>query len=546
MKKQIGMALAVTLVLLAPRFAEAFCGFYVAGADGALYNNATQVVMMRSGTTTVLSMQNNYKGPPENFAMVVPVPVVLQEDNVKILPAEVFDRVDRLAAPRLVEYWEQDPCGIPDLREFAPPKGMAFGMAKRSTKSESKKDLGVTIEAQFEVGEYEIVILSAKFSTGLQQWLVQEKYSIPKGAEEYLRPYVATGSKFFVAKVKASKVRFEDGMAKLSPLRFHYESKTFQLPVRLGLMNSEGHQDLLVHILSQQSRYEVANYPNVTIPTNLTLRESAKGRFGEFYAALFDSTLERNPKAVVTEYAWSAGSCDPCPTPPLSWGDLSTLGYDVVSQLSAGAAPSGQSRFRGGPGGFILTRLHARYNKADLGEDLVFREAEAIAGGREFLAAEGKLEEGSVTSRTNNFQGRYAIRHEWTGKITCKDPRRGIWGGPPRGHSVAQTQSATNLAFAARGNVSLASMVPAGIPELGMPGKGDSIYGDDRGGNTQTEPLIPNIRSRTKLPPSAGDPKSSEKDSSSKGGCSAGGAQSQLWLCALLFALLIRRRRKKA
>ena len=42
--------------------------------------------------------------------MIVPVPVVLQEENVKTLPPEIFARVDKLAAPRLVEYWEQDPC----------------------------------------------------------------------------------------------------------------------------------------------------------------------------------------------------------------------------------------------------------------------------------------------------------------------------------------------------------------------------------------------------------------------------------------------------
>src|SRR5204862_6420941 len=98
-----------------PAPADAFCGFYVGGADTKLYNNATMVVMMREGTRTVLSMQNNYQGPPENFAMVVPVPVVLQKENVKTLPREVFDHVDKLAAPRLVEYWEQDPC-------YEPPK----------------------------------------------------------------------------------------------------------------------------------------------------------------------------------------------------------------------------------------------------------------------------------------------------------------------------------------------------------------------------------------------------------------------------------------
>src|SRR4029078_7846257 len=93
--------------------AHAFCGFYVSGADTKLYNNATMVVLMREGTRTVLSMQNNYQGPPEDFAMVVPVPVVLQKENVKTLDKTLFDHIDQLDSPRLVEYWEQDPCYQP-------------------------------------------------------------------------------------------------------------------------------------------------------------------------------------------------------------------------------------------------------------------------------------------------------------------------------------------------------------------------------------------------------------------------------------------------
>src|SRR5688572_4261190 len=110
-------ALLASLLLAVPDRAAAFCGFYVSGADAKLYNNATQVVLMRDGTRTVLSMQNNYQGPPQDFAMVVPVPVVLQEADVKTLERGVFDRVDQLAAPRLVEYWEQDPCPPPPPRE---------------------------------------------------------------------------------------------------------------------------------------------------------------------------------------------------------------------------------------------------------------------------------------------------------------------------------------------------------------------------------------------------------------------------------------------
>ena len=40
------------------------------------------------------------------------------------------------------------------------------------------------------VGEYEIVILSATDSTGLETWLRQEKYKIPQGAAAALAPYV--------------------------------------------------------------------------------------------------------------------------------------------------------------------------------------------------------------------------------------------------------------------------------------------------------------------------------------------------------------------
>jgi hypothetical protein len=438
--------------------AAAFCGFYVGGADKKLYNNATVVVLMREGTRTVLSMQNNYQGPPDDFAMVVPVPVVLQKENVKTLAREVFDLVDRAAAPRLVEYWEQDPCPPPDLRmrrDESAPMAAAAAPAGSATAA----SLGVKIEAEFVVGEYNVVILSAEDALGLDTWLRREGYKIPEGAEPVLRPYVAAGMKFFVARVIASKVAFKDGQAMLSPLRFHYDSETFSLPIRLGLVNSSGTQDLLVHILSQ-TRYEVANYPNVTIPTNLDVSEEARDRFGEFYAALFDRTLEKHPGSVVTEYSWNAGSCDPCPGPALSYREISTLGGDVM--------PSG-----GWSGNVVLTRLHARYTKEALGQDLVFRAAPGIQGGQESRDREGALSTEAQPASWNSFQGRYAIRHPWTGPITCLSPQRGRWGGPPPGAGVAPgVKPARDLAFAPRGKTTLASFLVSDFAGLGIRAEG--------------------------------------------------------------------------
>jgi MYXO-CTERM domain-containing protein len=511
MMVRIGISLIAGLLFLSPSVAEAFCGFYVGGADSQLYNNATQVVLMREGKRTVLSMRNNYQGPPKGFAMVVPVPVVLQEENVKTLPDEVFARVDKLSAPRLVEYWEQDPCFVPQPYDYAVQESGVMPTADEG--GGPPRGLGVTIEAKFDVGEYNIVILSAKDSTGLETWLKQEKYEIPKGAAPYLRPYVEGGSKFFVAKVDPKKVKFKDGQTMLSPLRFHYDSEDFNLPVRLGLMNSSGTQDLLVHILAQGQRYEVANYPNVTIPTNINVKDSVRNSFGEFYAALFDSTLEKNPKAVVTEYSWDASTCDPCPEPALDGNELATLGYDVL--------PSAKG---GGPRGFVLTRLHARYSTASLGEDLVFKAAPPIAGGREHLVEGNKLEEGSRPAGQNNFQGRYAMRHEWTGPIECENPQRGRWGGPPSGTQHSGTQAATDLAFAPRGKTVLANVVAQDVPEIG---------------------LVAGKAAPAKVEPADAVTKGEAKSSSKGKGCSTSGSSTGTGALLALAGLLLFTRKRK-
>ncbi len=237
--------------------------------------------------------------------MVVPVPVVLQKENVKTLPADVFDRVDSLSAPRLVEYWEQDPCQ-PPMPPMPAPASAVMDMEAGGAPSKKGRDLGVKVEAQFVAGEYEVVILSAKDSGGLETWLRQEKYNIPQGAAAALAPYIRDKSKFFVAKVDIKKVKRDaQGVVQLSPLRFHFDANELRLPVRLGLLNAGGKQDLIVYVIHPDARFEVANYANTFIPTNLEVADGVRNNFPAFFAELFDATVEKmGRKVVVTEYAW--------------------------------------------------------------------------------------------------------------------------------------------------------------------------------------------------------------------------------------------------
>ncbi len=453
---------ALFLTLAAPHDASAFCGFYVSGAQGNLYNDATMVSLMRQGKRTVLAMQNNYQGPPEDFAIVVPVPVVLDKQQVKTLPGGVFQRLDKLTAPRLVEYWERDPCYRPPRRHMYEDRVMMAPQAAPTGAARPTKKGKVTVHARFKVGEYDIVVLSSTESTALEDWLHQHKYNIPKGAAPYFKPYIENGQYFFVAKVDVNKVKFDaDGEAKLSPLRFYYDTDDFVLPVRLGLINSKGAQDLIVFVLAKGQRYEVADYPNVTIPTNIVVNDDVKQSFGGFYNELFNTVLKEHPKAVVTEYSWMTSTCDPCPGPPLSPSDIVTLGGDVINPRPSNApAPGvpGQTR-RGGARpmpvmprrsayGWVVTRLHARYTKDTLGKDLVFKAAPPIVGGRGVpQGADGVIaQKGAQPSGTNNFQGRYIMLHHWKGDVDCASPRRGVWGGP-NGQGQASSRAANNLAF---------------------------------------------------------------------------------------------------
>jgi MYXO-CTERM domain-containing protein len=530
--------LLATAALLAPARGDAFCGFYVSGADTRLTNNATSVVMMRDGTRTVLSMQNNYQGPPQDFAMVVPVPVILQEKDVKTLSREVFDRIDQLAAPRLVEYWEQDPCPPPEPDyDYRKKSGMSKEDAMPVQEMSGPADHGVRIEAKFTVGEYQILILSAEYSSGLDAWLRQNNYKIPAGAAEVLRPYVAAGMKFFVAKVDVKKVQFNPkGQAMLSPLRFHYDSDTFALPVRLGLLNASGKQDLLVHILAKADRYELANYRNAAIPTNIEVDDSTRRNFSAFYAAMFDRVLERHPGAIVTEYAWQANNCDPCPVPPLDPSELTVLGADVSPTPSS--SPN--------PGDYVLTRLHARYGAESLGEDLVFRAGLPIVGGRETGGPESNERGATVTSQ-NNFQARFIIRHPWKGAIKCKNPRRGVWGGPPGGVEPPAI-AARDLAFVARDQPLRSFLKKELLDETMLPG--DPVKVDPYPRSLDSKEPVPGqdptTHNNTPLEP--GPPQIAVPMPPSSSGCAscdatAGSGLAGLGLLALAGLALRRRRR---
>jgi hypothetical protein len=383
-------------------YAWGFCGFYVAKADTKLYNQASQVIIARDGSRTILTMANDYQGDVKDFALVVPVPVVLKQEQVRVGDPKIIERLDAFSAPRLVEYFDENPCDV--ARNYGPLFESAEAPAAGASRaSRDDRSLGVTVEARFTVGEYDIVILSAKESDGLETWLQRNGYRIPQGASQLLRPYIRQNMKFFVAKVNLAEFE-KAGYQFLRPLQMAYESPKFMLPIRLGMINATAAQDLIVYILSPKGQAEIANYRTVNVPSDAEIPLFVKNEFGNFYKAMFQNYYVREgQKVAFLEYAWDMASCDPCSADPLSPEELRKAGVFWLTPSS--------------PSSVFITRLHVRYTRDKFPEDLMFQE----------------------TSNQQFFQGRYVLRHPFTGNMQCEAGRQYKKALPQRFEEEAQT-----------------------------------------------------------------------------------------------------------
>jgi hypothetical protein len=380
------LSLVFLIANIAP--AWAFCGFYVGGANAQLFNKASQVIIARQNEKTVLTMANDFQGSVKDFALVVPVPVAIKKEQVNIGDPEIIKKLDNFSQPRLVEYFDQNPCPT-NVTVNAARQDALIDRRNTDSRFESAaraSALGVTVEDRFQTGEYNILILSAKDSNGLETWLRGSGYQLPRGASEVLRPYIRQQMKFFVAKVNLAEFN-KTGSAFLRPLQIAYRSPKFMLPIRLGMLNAQGDQDLVVYLLSPKGRIQVANYRTVEVPTGQNIPEYIKKDFGKFYQSAFQKSYERaNKKVAFLEYAWDVSNCDPCTTQPPSSEELKKAGVFWQSEQSGSYQPT------------YITRLHVRYNRSTFPEDLVFQE----------------------TSNRENFQGRYVLNHPYRGEVTCK------------------------------------------------------------------------------------------------------------------------------
>ncbi len=429
------ISMVLPLLLAGGQQAFAFCGCFVrkevkradqaTGAGPMLYNKSSQVIIVRDGERTVVTMSSDYEGDAKDFAMIVPVPEVLRKSDIRVVQQYIFQKIDAYTAPRMVEKWESDPCFFARM-----PKGDMIMSGKDNIKGDGgggksgasyqkkmeqlEQALGIDVDAKYTVGEYDIVILGAKESEGLKIWLQINGYKLPKGADEVLDPYIKEGMKFFVAKVNLKEQRSK-GLQTLRPLQIQYNSPRFMLPIRLGMANSKGTQDMTMYAFTRKGRVEASNYRTVKLPTDrdipLFIRQDTL--FHPFCEAVFRHTWENEGKNIVMlEHAWDLSAkhspkCAPCVAEKLKFADLREAGIWWVDSTRSGNYT----------GDLFVTRLHVRYDRKTFPQDLQF----------------------TNTPDQSSFQARYVIRHHAVTLDNCPEGKQVKRGLPAKHRQQLET-----------------------------------------------------------------------------------------------------------
>jgi MYXO-CTERM domain-containing protein len=499
---------------------HAFPGLYVGKKESVGTAHATHMAVMIKGDTTIVSVMPDYEGALEPFALVMPVPGDVTLEKVKTLKREFVDRLEMLTAPRFMEFWEMDPCDPGPLEQewerskLASAETAFLGGGQVGGEKKVPKEMLLTVTPDYKEGEYTISVLGKDQAGDLGGFLKGKGYVLSDKASAALKPYLDAGMNLIVAEVDTKRVELVGGeRASLSPIRYATQTAVTKIPSKLGLVNLDKKQELFVYVLSPDQRYEAKNYENLFPPTNISVDFAAKERMGELYAALHDRLQEKSPKSFLVEYAWPTEGCgQPCQNEALLPHELLSLGGDVLEelvpeadrnpeppeqteeekkkeeaelkelkpaerpkakkQLAADRTELARRKALLARQKYVLTRLHHRYDAANLPDDPVIGPAGHVAGGATLPKGE-KMEISTEikSAEASKLQTRFNTFHPWKGMMKCEKPERWRWGKPPREYrGLRKTWVAADLTRKNRTQVDPAKLVQTPVPSLGLTG----------------------------------------------------------------------------
>jgi len=458
---------------------SAFPGVAVSVSGTRPTITTTELVVMEHAGVSILTLAVDYQGPVERFALLLPVPRDVERRRLRTVKHEFIARLEQLTAPRVFEFWEQDPCvpGAPEQawQEKVPVKNRGFltpeVMPPRDAHYQVPNELSIPEQPVFKEAEdeFKYQLLRPKSSAELRVWLEKRGYRVDPTALEPLIGVLGAEAQLLVAEVLVERAELIDS-ERLQLGGIRYWSRRPLLPIfrSLGQAYDAPRSDLFVYGLNRQKRYQAANLGNVFAPTNLLVTAGLGAKVGPLYNTLFERLQRARPATAISEFVGPSDECgEPCSNAPLELRELLTFGGDVLEAetvaasertpppiapaegartlaaelpLAAAAARNKerhelerrlrQKRALLGRQRYVVTRLHLRATDAALPGDLelVTSEAHQAGGYGVPRGPSAELDRTIRPAKADRYQVRFHAAHAWQGALPCARPERWRWG----------------------------------------------------------------------------------------------------------------------
>lgn len=206
-------------ILLLPQIALADGGIFPSPNKYITETDQKAVIIHENSIETMI-LSVNFKGDPEDFGWVIPVPSKPEVDKSQ---DELFSALAEWTAPAI------------EKKDAIPTWGLG--------ESKTTESLSVDIIETEKIDIYDITIITSKDSKDLAQWLSKNEYQIPKNASTIFEDYTKNNWYYICVKVDLSKLtsskegQLQSGHA--TPLKIQFNSDQIIFPLKLTSTISE-------------------------------------------------------------------------------------------------------------------------------------------------------------------------------------------------------------------------------------------------------------------------------------------------------------------
>jgi hypothetical protein len=321
----LGASLGTPIAL--PRPASA-CGgtFCDQGTPRSVNQSGENILFVHFEGRLEVHVQIRYQGDPARFAWLVPLP---EEPEVEIGSQPLFDallegtapvygvRTTRVSCDGTVEHSESSGCG--GATTGPTQTGIAPGSQSQTEAGMMADPIGKT------VGSFEVSFLQPRSAGEVMTWLADNAFQVPAGTEDFLAPYIESGSVI-------AAIRFAPGagVSEIHPIVFRFSAERASIPIQLTAVAATVDMRVRSFFLGQ-GRTAPSNYRHLTLNP---VRLSWPGFVPAYENAVSRAVDETSDgRAFVTEYAGTSAMFDMARVRDPRWNSEAFAGLNPLEAI---------------------------------------------------------------------------------------------------------------------------------------------------------------------------------------------------------------------